>query len=330
VVANHQLGGNVFFHADDPNIDQFAIQGNWETGNSPDSIHSWLVKAWELGEGRYNLNMSENKTHEYLIQDEDRNGIRRVNWATAMAGAYVMVYYMDIARTPDAIFQDFRRLHQFFESTHINYLVPHDELKHAGTQYVLALPGHTYIAYSAEKSKMLGLQGMNAGLYDIYWYDCITGESLQLEDVQITQGTNAWKKPSGFGDEVALYVTRTDMRIEEADIHAIRQGATKGDVVIPSGLKTLNIPPEAPDKFVSVKQGVPVDIQLTFSDPDGGPGPYQTSIIIHPSYGWLSGEGNDQIYTPLKGYTGDDIITWKVNDGLSDSDVATIRLKIEK
>ncbi len=329
VVATHQLGGNVFFHADDPNIDQFAIQGNWETGNSPDSIHNWLVKAWELGEGRYSLNMAENKVHEYLIQDEDRKGIRRVNWATAMAGAYVMVYYMDIAGTPDAILQDFRRLYQFFESTHINYLVPHDELKHAGTQYVLALPGHSYIAYSAEKSKMLGLQGMKAGLYDICWYDCITGESLQLVDAQITQGANSWKKPSGFGDEVALYVTRTDMQIEEADIHSVKQGANKGDVLIPSSLKASNIPPEAPDKVVSVKQGVPVDIQLTYSDPDGGPGPYHTSILIHPSYGKLSGEGNDQTYTPLKGYTGEDIITWKVNDGLSDSDVATIRLKIE-
>lgn len=326
VVATHQLGGNVFFHADDPNIDQFAMQGNWETGSSPDSIHNWLLKAWDLSDGRYNLNMSEFRTHDELNQAGDREGIRKINWASAMAGSYLMVLGMDVVSTPDACLQDCRHLQEFFESTHINYMSPHDELGHAGTQYVLALPGHSYIAYSSENPKELGLRDMTPGLYDLSWYDCVSGEWMHAGNRKFASGNNTWKKPSDFGDEVALYVSRTDIPIQSVDTHPRQQGTGNQNQKQRSGIR---IPPRAPDQSLIVKKNVPIDIQLTYSDPDGGPGPYQTIIVIHPSYGKLSGEGNDQTYTPVRGYTGEDIITWKVNDGVSDSDIATIRLKIE-
>ncbi len=163
VIASHQLGGNVFFHADDPNIDQFAIQGNWETGSTPDSIHNWLLNAWDLAGGRYNLNMAEYKTHDDLSQTGDREGIRKNNWAIAMAGSYIMVLGMEVVHTPEEQLQDCRRLQEFFESTDFNNMAPHDELKYAGTEYVLASPGYAYIAYASEKSEKLGLRNMVAG-----------------------------------------------------------------------------------------------------------------------------------------------------------------------
>ena len=73
-----------------------------------------------------------------------------------------------------------------------------------------------------------------------------------------------------------------------------------------------------------------MSIQLTYDDPDGGPGPYKSEIIIHPSYGKLTGVGNDQVYTPVPGYTGNDKITWKVNDGMDDSEIATIYIIVEQ
>ncbi len=89
-----------------------------------------------------------------------------------------------------------------------------------------------------------------------------------------------------------------------------------------------NIIPVAPDKSITTKKDTPVEIQLTYNDPDGGPGPYTTNIVIHPSYGKLSGVGNDQTYTPVAGYTGSDTITWKVNDGADDSKIATLHIII--
>jgi len=210
VIATHQLGGNVFFHAGDPNINQFAIQGNWETGSTPDSIHNWLVKAWNLAEGMYNLNMAEYRRHDHLSQTGDREGIRKTNWAIAMAGSYVMVLGMDINSTPVEHLQDCRSLQQFFEFTDFNYMAPHDELKHAGTQYGLASPGNSYIAYSSENSDTLGLQNMVSGTYNIRWYDCVTGQNVQQNNIKIASGRQAWKKPPELGNEVSLYITRAD------------------------------------------------------------------------------------------------------------------------
>ncbi|MEE9463397.1 MAG: nitrilase-related carbon-nitrogen hydrolase [Bacteroidales bacterium] len=330
VIANHQLGGNVFYHADDPNIDQFAIQGNWETGSSPDSIHTWLVKAWDLAKGRYNLNMAEYKTHDNLSQAGDREGIRKNSWAIAMAGSYIMVLGMEIINTPPEHLQDCRHLQHFFESTNFNYMAPHDELKHSGTEYVLASPGYSYIAYSSENSGELGLQNIDAGTYDMRWYDCVTGQSLQQNNTKIPSGRQSWKKPPELGDEVALYITRSDGKVKPEPTHTQEQDPGRVEKKAITTPVTPNIIPIAPDQRITTKKDTPVYIQLTYNDADGGPGPYTTSIIIQPSYGKLTGVGNDQTYTPVPGYTGIDTITWKVNDGADDSEISTIHITIEK
>ncbi len=330
VVATHQLGGNLFFHADDPNIDQFAIQGNWETGSTPDSIHTWLVNAWNLAGGRYNLNMAEYITHDELSQAGDREGIRKNSWAMAMAGSYIMVLGMEIINTPAEQLQDCRRLQQFFESTNINYMAPHDELKYEGTEYVLASPGYSYIAYSSENSGKLGLQNMVAGTYDMMWYDCVTGQSQQQNNEKISSGRQSWKKPSELGEELALYLTRSDGTIKSEPAHTNEQNPGMVEEKAITTPDAQNIIPVAPDQRISTKKDTHVEIQLTYNDPDGGPGPYTTSIIIQPSYGKLAGMGNDQTYTPIPGYTGTDTFTWKVNDGAGDSEISTIHISIEK
>ena len=269
VVATHQLGGNLFFHADDPNIDQFAIQGNWETGSTPDSIHTWLVNAWNLAGGRYNLNMAEYITHDELSQAGDREGIRKNSWAMAMAGSYIMVLGMEIINTPAEQLQDCRLLQQFFESTNINKMAPHDELKYAGTEYVLASPGYSYIAYSSENSGKLGLQNMVAGTYDIMWYDCVTGQSQQQNKEKISSGRQSWKKPSELGEELALYITRSDGTIKSEPAHANEQNPGMVEEKAITTPDAQNIIPVAPDQRISTKNDKHVEIQLTYNDPDG-------------------------------------------------------------
>jgi hypothetical protein len=329
VIANHQLGGNVFYHADDPNIDQFAIQGNWETGSSPDSVHNWLVNAWNLAEGRYSLNMAEHRAHDLMTRNGDREGIRKHNWAIALAGSYVMVLGMDIIHTPADQLQDCRRLQEFFESTDCNQMAPHDELKHAGTQYVLASPGYSYIAYASEKSEKLGVLNMHPGNYKMSWFDCVTGRNIRQDKINIDGGNQAWKKPKGIGDEVALYLTRVDSELKPGRSNMQELQRHSIDKTVVPTTDTMNIKPVAPDQRITTSRDMPVYIQLSYQDPDGGPGPYETTIIIYPSYGKLKGAGNDQTYTPVPGYTGSDTITWKVNDGAGDSAVATVYITVE-
>jgi hypothetical protein len=64
---------------------------------------------------------------------------------------------MDIAATAKSDLQDCGRLVRFFESTDFQKLSPHDELAFAGTQYVLARPGGSYIAYASKLQGNIGL-----------------------------------------------------------------------------------------------------------------------------------------------------------------------------
>ena len=80
---------------------------------------------------------------------------RREFLATAaragLASAAAPVYISEVA-PPESR----GRLVSFFESTNFNEMAPHDELKNGGTQYVLAAPGDSYIAYASALSGFVG------------------------------------------------------------------------------------------------------------------------------------------------------------------------------
>jgi hypothetical protein len=200
VIAVHKLGGLDFSElADDANIDQFAIQYNL---SGAEELHLGMVSAWKRAKGRYNLNMSE--AADYGTSAE----ARRKSWACAMGGAYVMILGMDIATTAKSDLEDCGRLVRFFESTNFNQMSPHDELRFAGTKYVLAQPGRSYIAYAPELQGKIGLKNTRAGTYEFRWFDCITGKEITQEEVKVAGGDQSWDKPSGIGNELAVYIRR--------------------------------------------------------------------------------------------------------------------------
>jgi CubicO group peptidase (beta-lactamase class C family) len=199
-IAVHKLNGLDFSEfADEPNIDQFAIQYNVKTA---DELHAGLVKAWKQAKDRYNLNMSE--AADWGTGAESRKKC----WACAMAGAYVMILGMDIASTAKSDLQDCGRLVRFFESIDFHQLSPHDELAFAGAQYVLAHPGRSYIAYASQLQREIGLKDMPAGVYKFRWLDCATGSELTKENVAVPTGNQSWDKPGRFGGELAVYIER--------------------------------------------------------------------------------------------------------------------------
>ncbi len=210
VIAVHQHSGLVFDFTDDANIDQFAIQYN---NASISGLHSGMVTAWNNAAGRYNLNMSESLDHGY----GDEETICRKNWACAMGGAYVMVLRMDIASTPMSQLEDCGRLVEFFESTDFNEMSPHDELRYGSTQYVLAKPGDSYIAYASSPSRMgIGLKNVGDGIYNFRWFDCVDGDSVEQIGVSVTAGNRTWSKPPQIGNELAVYIKKA----EPSDLNA--------------------------------------------------------------------------------------------------------------
>jgi hypothetical protein len=70
-----------------------------------------------------------------------------------------------------------------------------------------------------------------------------------------------------------------------------------------------------------------VAIPLTYTDSDG-PGPYTFEITRSPSEGTLSGEGGSRTYEPGASFSGTDSFEWRVNDGISYSNAATVTIEV--
>lgn len=136
VIAVHKRNGLDFSEfANDPNLDQFAIQYNVSTAHGP---HRGVVRAWNKAAGRYGLNLAEASLYGTGA------AARRKNWPVALGGAHAMVPGWTIDTTAIRDLKDCGGLRRFMESTTFNAMSPHDELRHDGTQYVLALPSKSY------------------------------------------------------------------------------------------------------------------------------------------------------------------------------------------
>jgi hypothetical protein len=135
---------------------------------------------------------------------------RKNSWAIAMGGAYVMHLEWDIENNSLSDLRDCGRLVSFMESTNFNEMSPHNKLKYADTEYVLAVPGSSYIAYtSSSSSGKIGLQNMAEGIYDFRWFSPENGTTVIETDISAAAGTNSWPKPPRIGAEVAVYIERT-------------------------------------------------------------------------------------------------------------------------
>ncbi|HID94814.1 MAG TPA: tandem-95 repeat protein, partial [Candidatus Latescibacteria bacterium] len=89
---------------------------------------------------------------------------------------------------------------------------------------------------------------------------------------------------------------------------------------------TLNRTPTADAQSVSTNEDTPLSITLSGSDPDGDPLTY--IVVTNPSHGSLSGSGQTRTYTPSANYYGSDSFTFKVNDGIVDSDPDTVSITV--
>lgn len=199
-IAVHKNSGLDFDEfANDPNIDQFAIQYNKD---SISEFNSGMNSAWTDANGRYNLNMSE------AANWGSGSTSRQKAWAVAMGGAYVMAYEMDIASTPISELNDLGRLRQFMESTEFQSMRPQNGLAAADTDYVLADEARGYyIAYGAGSVSSLGLDRLDPGSYSLRWLDAADGRTVTQQVTVSGSGEFSRSKPSGFGSEVALYIS---------------------------------------------------------------------------------------------------------------------------
>ena len=226
-ISVHKLTSLSFTEfADDPNIDQFAIQDN--TSPSADELHGDMVTAFQDAAGRYNLNMTEAFNHGFGTIAREKN------WAVAMGGAYVMVLSWDIVSTDIESLRDCGCLAGFMESTDFADMEPRDDLAFGGTQYVLANDPESYILYAFSLTGEIGVQGIAAGTYDFRWYDIPTGTYVDQFDIAVAGGDMTWPRPAGIGPELALWVAASGPPPpNQAPTAALIANPTSGDVPLP-------------------------------------------------------------------------------------------------
>lgn len=208
IVAVHQNSGTDFHFNSDNNLDMFAIQYNVKT---PLEIHSGMIAAFNDTNGNKILNLAEIENHAKL---EDRI-CRQLNWAAVMGGASaVQVLWMGRESDPetwnsDKKYADCAQLMDFMQRIpDFNDLVPRQDILTGATALILSKNGISYVVYSSSLSGDIGIKKMVSGEYDLIWLDVLTGTEF-AETRKIESGTVHFKKPDGFGSEVALYITTT-------------------------------------------------------------------------------------------------------------------------
>jgi beta propeller repeat protein len=158
------------------------------------------------------------------------------------------------------------------------------------------------------------------GNWDIYMYDLSVdsdddGVPNYMDDDEpdpafaeerITTNPEAQRDPSIYGHRIVWW----DDKNGNWDIY----------------MGELDIPPIANDQSVTTDEDTAVSITLTAVDPKGEGLTY--SIVNNPSLGTLTGTPPELVYTPEPNIYGSDSFTFMVNDGLDDSNLATVSLAI--
>ena len=196
VIAVHKLSGLDFSEfADDPNIDQFAIQWKVPTIGAN---HADMITAWNNANGKYNLNLAEPANDYGTVEFS-----RKRNWAVAMGGAYIMPIDWDIAFTAKAYLEDSGRLVRFMESINLSEMVPHDEVITSGTGYCLANPGNEYVIYLPDGGSVTVDLSVVGDTLTVEWYN--PKDETYYSGGTITGGGSKSFTPP-FSDDVVLHL----------------------------------------------------------------------------------------------------------------------------
>ena len=91
--------------------------------------------------------------------------------------------------------------------------------------------------------------------------------------------------------------------------------------IVATVLHKTNSPPTAIEGSIKTQEDTPVSISLKGTDPDGDLLSFK--IVAEPVHGTLSGTEPNLIYTPNANFNGTDSLTFKVNDGTTDSNPVT-------
>ena len=200
IVGDHENSGTTF-DAWEPGCAMTHFSMQFQAPG--DDAHAGAIEGFQKGQGKFQTIYSENTSGEPTPQ---------YAWRVAMGGLMPMMLEMDIANTPAETLNQCRHLQRFFESTDFSTMAPHDELAHAGTKWVLAIPGQSYIAYAEHAPAKIGVKALSAGSYAITWLDCGDGTTEHEQTNVDAEADHAFHRPGDIGEWCALWIKKRSDR----------------------------------------------------------------------------------------------------------------------
>ncbi|MFA6984719.1 MAG: Ig-like domain-containing protein [Arenimonas sp.] len=150
----------------------------------------------------------------------------------------------------------------------------------------------------------------------------IDGDSLQF---QIRQ-TTAHGELVGSGANWEYQPAHNFFGVDQFTFVSNDGELASADAIVTITVIEKNAAPSAQDRQYQVKTGVPLDVLLAGTDPDGDALNFR--LLSTPGHGELSGTAPDLSFVSDAGYTGTVSFTYVSNDGRLDSAPATVTIEV--
>jgi len=134
--------------------------------------------------------------------------------------------------------------------------------------------------------------------------------------------------PGDTSDDILVYTPFLNFNGVDTFNYTVSDGTQSDTGSVTVTVTATNDAPTADDQNVTTSQDTPVNITLTGSDVDVDPITF--AVIVGPNNGLLTGTAPNLTYTPNGGFFGSDSVTFNTNDGLTDSNTATISITVEE
>ncbi len=177
-------------------------------GDDVDMQYWEYFRYWKRDSSHFIVLKSETFWRPYISGGRTGEPLgRRYLWAAAMAGLHNLEAQVKADRADhEPRMREQGYLARFMEQTDFYRMRPARELRSGSTRWVLADPGRSYILYSDNAQKALGVKELPGGAYELLWLDTVTGR--ELREQRHIGGGELFEKPAGFGQEVALWIRR--------------------------------------------------------------------------------------------------------------------------
>lgn len=124
------------------------------------------------------------------------------------------------------------------------------------------------------------------------------------------------------------YIPSTNFTGNDSFEYMANDGKDNSNIAFVNITINPNSPPSSQNMTLTTRINKFINSTFNATDPDNDTLAY--TIVEKPLHGTLNITGNSFIYIPFANYTGNDTFTYKANDGLIDSNIASVTIKISR